>query len=392
MKIGTISINYYVESPNYGSALQTYALVETLRRLGHDAEVVDYQARFRKGWHFCFPFLSTPDKAKRYKYFSVAFGGLIKWMKFNRFYKRLVPRSTHRYDACNLNLSGYDVVVLGSDTVWNIRQMKGFEPGFFGGFIPPIRCVAYAPSFGDYEYSAEDVRMFQRCLPNISHLSVREPANLEAFGSRKDEVRVVLDPTMLLTKEDYLRIAKPHNIKGKYLLYYPIYSKDEQVSARVDEYARRHELKVVEVSFAVEHGHPRFFNGLYKMLKILNIIDSHNTLFKPNYGALPHIMRYSAGVEEWLGLIAGAEIVVTNSFHGSVFAMLFERPFYNFTRPDASVKIREITKSFCIGHRTLDACTEGIRDDPIDYVRINQILQVRRKESMTYLENAINNS
>ena len=391
MKIGTVSINYYVESPNYGSALQTYALIKALKGMGHVAEVIDYKAQFRKGWHFRFPFLSTKNKVKRYKYLSVAIGGWIKWMKFNRFYKKFVPKSLAKYDDKNCNPQGYDVIVLGSDTIWNIQQMTRFERGFFGDFDTKTHCVAYAPSFGDYKYTGDDIRMFQQCLKNISHLSVREPSNMEAFGSRVKDVHVVLDPTMLLTKEDYLSIAKPFKIKGKYLLYYPIYSKDETVTARVDEYARKHNLKVVEISFATEHGHPKLFRLLNGILKSLHLIFRDNNIFAPNPDALPHIMCYSAGVEEWLGMINGAEMVVTNSFHGSVFSLLFERPFYNFTRPDASVKIREITRVFGIGQRTLDARVSGIEDTPIDYAAIGKILNLKRKQSLEFLENAINN-
>lgn len=391
MKIGTVSINYYVESPNYGSALQTYALIKTLKRMGHIVEVVDYKARFRKGWHFRFPFLSTKNKIKRYKYLSVAIGGWIKWTRFNRFYKKFVPRSSVKYDDENCDPRGYDVIVLGSDTIWNIQQMTRFERGFFGNFDTKMRCIAYAPSFGDYKYTDDDIRMFQHCLENISHLSVREPSNMKAFGCRAKDVQVVLDPTMLLTKEDYLRIAKPSKIKGKYLLYYPIYSKDESVTARVDDYARKHNLKVVEISFATEHGYPTLFRRVNNILKALNIIARGNDMFQPNPNALPHVMRYSAGVEEWLGLIDGAEMVVTNSFHGSVFSLLFERPFYNFTRPDASLKIREVTKTFGIEQRTLDANVSAIVDAPIDYVSIGKILATRREQSLKFLENAINN-
>ena len=141
MKIGTVSINYYVQSPNYGSALQTYALIKVLQGMGHDAEVIDYQARVRKGWHFRFPFLSTPNKTKRLKYLSVAMGGWIKWMRFNRFYKKFVPKSSARYDAGKCNPQGYDVIVLGSDTIWNVQQMKCFERGFFGDFDTKTRCL-----------------------------------------------------------------------------------------------------------------------------------------------------------------------------------------------------------------------------------------------------------
>ena len=204
------------------------------------------------------------------------------------FVDRYIPM---RYDVDFAKVADeYDYFVTGSDQVWN-PYFADLEKLFLK-FAPMEKRVAYAASISCPEIPPEDLKSFIDGINGMKDISVREQAGaelIEQLTGRK--VEVVADPTMLVAAEKWREIArKPSWLKG-----------DEQIlttyflGKRPDEVINR---------LAMEHG-----------LKVVNILDEH--VFE----------HYTVAPEEWLWLIDNARLMYTDSFHGTVFSILFRRPF-----------------------------------------------------------------
>jgi len=166
-------------------------------------------------------------------------------------------------------------------------------------------------------------------------------------------VQRVVDPTLLLTSQDYDRIAAPKQEEEKYLLLYA-----RRYNAEMEAYAER---------IAKEKG-----------LKIIEI-----SLRATN--AEKHRMFYEAGVEEFLSLVKHADYVVTNSFHGMIFAVQYRRPFVIFSRFQCNNKIDEILGLFGLSDRILVSREQGAVDQ-IDYDAVHSRIAQAREKSLAFLE------
>ena len=169
-------------------------------------------------------------------------------------------------------------------------------------------------------------------------------------------VQRVLDPTLLFTKKEYEVITEKRLIDEPYvLLYARRYNKVMEEYA--DKLAKEKKCKVVEIS-----------------LRATN--------------ADRHIMFYEAGVEEFLSLVKNAEYVITNSFHGVIFSAIMNTQFSVFSREQADTKIDELLDSLNLSERKMITGNEKI-DNDIDFSKVDEILEIKRKESINYLVNAL---
>lgn len=394
-KIGIISLNFQVYTVNYGCTLQSYALCRKVREMGYDAETVDYRSCTRDWmnpkfpfWNKRYPLFSSRDRVRNFMYLINGFCGWRKWRNLIKFFSKYGCVSDKKYATATFENSDYQSYIVGSDTIWDIRQMRGFEPAFFGRFNCMKNVIAYAPSFGEAVYDDQESRCLQSYAKKFVALSVREPVNMEAFGSLRDKVSVVLDPTMLYSGQDYAKIAQHPGGRRPYLLYYVVYGANPSVTRRVDEYAISKGLDVIELSIFKQNAHPRFWRFVLRVAHTLKLIHK-NSNWLDGGGLIGHRMMYGAGTEEFLGLVQNAEMVVTNSFHGSVFAILFGRKFYNFARSDASAKIKWICSMLGLEGRTLKP-NEALSDEPIDYEnKVFPRLAKLRESSERFLKNAL---
>ncbi|MBN1403935.1 MAG: polysaccharide pyruvyl transferase family protein [Opitutales bacterium] len=289
-----ISILTFHRSFNYGAVLQAYALAEYLRRAGHQASVVDYQPPYRKkngnAWSgkrmgIVANNLVTPLLWLRHRQFRQKHMGLAEGI-----YASLEELRTHAPQA--------DVYMTGSDQVWNPRHLsEGFDPAFFLQFGPDIvKRVAYAPSFGADAVEERYRERLKELVSNYDALSMREEASAHFLSELVDRpVEHVLDPTLLLGDFDSICDSASAPRKGSYVFAYRL-----QDCPLFNETA---------ASVAQQAGLPLVMTT----------------------GALRHLRESGKprhpGVEQWLGLLRNAAYVVTNSFHGMVFATLFHRPF-----------------------------------------------------------------
>jgi len=362
-RIGILSCNKYCNFTNYGSALQTYALQTAVDRIGggeYEAVIMDYCPDTMLDKDILNPFKYMWDKDEE----SVRMCEMtmepirINNDKFNRFYDTILHFSANKYTSLNINesrakeaLSGY---IVGSDTVFCLEEFN-LDNGYFANF-PEMknRVVSYAASFGDSHFSIPTLTELNMKLKNFSALGLRE-AQMVPYVSSVVNVPVyrTIDPTLLLGEEDYSTIIQGYKARRPYVLIYV-----RRYNPEIEEFAR---------VIAAENG----YDIIEISLRATNCEKGHT-------------MRYDAGVEEFLGLVKNAAVVVTNSFHGMIFAVQFRRPFYAFSRAQCDTKIDELLKLFGLEHRIVRPGIVCNQFD-IDFDKVHVRIAEARKDSLDFL-------
>ena len=224
MRTGLITFHF---AHHYGAQLQALATMRAIQSLGHDCEIIDYRLPHTTRTNQLFKksggvrgMASDAHTALHYGAFQRRF------RRFEAFVAEEMALSPRRYTAfeqLRADPPAYDVYVAGSDQIWNpyIFQDKQFDPPFLLGFVREGRRIAYAPSLGVPELPEDKAEELRRFLTPFSALSVREKRGQvllrEAAGR---DARVVLDPTLLLTGEDWGELAAAPKRQGPYILCY----------------------------------------------------------------------------------------------------------------------------------------------------------------------------
>lgn len=365
-RIGTVSYNIYCNFTNYGSALQTWALHQAIKKAAGDAVepvLVDYCPEVLADKDPLNPFVNMWDKDEESRRMCELTMPAIRenFYKFDRFYRERFSRTKEKYTAQNFNrittdenITGF---VCGSDTIFCIDEFKGFDDGYYANFdCMKGRSAAYAASFGDSHFTQADYETLNKRLLNFKAIGLRENQMMSYVAANTDvPVQRTIDPTLLLTDKDYDSIAADRLEKDKYLLLYARrYNPD--IEAYAEKLAEENGWKIIEISLRATNAE------------------------KPN-----RRMFYEAGVEEFLSLVKYAECVVTNSFHGMIFAVQYRRPFYVFSREQCDTKITELLELFDLPERRLTSGNCEKISHGIDYAAVHERIQAAREKSLTFL-------
>ncbi|MBM6676106.1 polysaccharide pyruvyl transferase family protein [Olsenella uli] len=315
MRVGIVTFHC---AYNFGSALQAWALLRTLGTRGHEAHVVDYRGRDFDQYRLIQTFSPKAFLA------SLAFYGSNRRRRdsFERFIaERLVPTARYGVDdearmAAELP-ERFDCFVCGSDQIWNLDCTCGPVGPYFLSFAGGVRRVAYAPSLSHTAFASENFGPAQReqiaCwLSRFSAVSVREASTAPLFQPLCPvPIETCLDPTLLLDAADYDAITTPVTEAKDTLLVYMLEKNPELVA-----YAARLARETgVSVSYVSKH--------------------------RLDFG-VPARNYYGVGPSEFLGLVRGCSAVVTNSFHATVFSLLFGVPFQTFVTERSGSRMREL--------------------------------------------------
>ena len=380
MKTGLLTF-YHIH--HYGAMLQAYATEQAVESLGSECEIIDYyvnqdNALFRRptglgsAAHDAHTALHYSPLKKRYE-------------RFEAFSRERLNISGHRYQSLEELRQAdlpYDLLLSGSDQIWNPKIFPDgrFDPVFFGAFSDR-RKIAYAPSFGIPRVPEGMEEELRRYLDAFSHLSVRERQGQaivrEITGK---DAPVVLDPTLLLTAEQWAAAASEHYFKtrgafgmqvpapapGGYILCYCI-SRPGALAPYIREFARISPMPIVQLCGIRQKVHPR----------ARCVLD--------------------AGPAEFLELFANAAFVFTNSFHGTVFATQFGVPFYTTVSPSElanpeSSRIFSLLSRLGLSDRMIGA--GGGKNDleaPVDWAAAHARLAEAREDSRAYLRAALEN-
>ena len=365
MKTGLVTF-YHIH--HYGALLQAAATQRAVETLGSECEIIDYFVNqnndlFRKPTGLG-SMAADAHTALHYRALKT------RYQRFERFSKDHLHISGHRFESLeelrNAELP-YDVILSGSDQIWNPKIFPDgrFDPVFFGAFSEK-RKIAYAPSFGIPKIPEEMVAELKGYLGSFSHLSARETQGSQILREvTGEEFPVVLDPTLLLTAERWGAMAetpKGYPTDG-YILCYCI-NKPGALAPYIRQLAEKTGLPVVQLCGIRQKVYP----------KARCILD--------------------AGPAEFLALFQNASYVCTNSFHGTVFSVQFQKPFFTAVAP-AELAAPERSRTFSILNRLGltnrvigKGDTAGLLDE-IDWEAVAAALAKARESSMAYLRAAL---
>ncbi len=379
MKVGIITFH---RVNNYGAVLQAYALQKTIQRLGCECDIIDYNRKnlrdillwqkskirsFLKG---------TPD---RQGYSNTEFMNMVLTTvffnkktvadKFDSFRKRMnLSRAVNSDTIKDLNRE-YDLFISGSDQVWNCGRVI-LDKNYLLGFVEDgEKKASYGASFGIKEIPDKYLEDYKELLSGFKYLAVREEAGADLVRRLAGrEAKVVLDPTLLFKKEDWgMLIGKRSAKKEAVVVYMLEYS--ENLLRFAGKLSKRVNCPV----------------------RLLNKPFHHRT--KEEY-------RTDVGPVEWLSQLQNASYVVTNSYHGVVFSINFNRNFYveiaeERIRGAMASRIEHILKTFGLEDRLIqkeetDPQKENSKfrfsTKDMDYGKVNEKLKELRGDSMDYLK------
>lgn len=361
--IGVISYNIYGNFTNYGSALQSWAMHQAMKEVpGYNPILVDYCPDILKDKDPLNPFKNMWDKDEESRKMCELSLPAIRenYYKFDQFYTDRFERTNKKYTSQNFEevvsdekLTGF---LCGSDTIFCMDEF-GFDDGYYANYeCMKNKSVAYAASFGEPTLSDDNCQQIRERINNFKALGIRENHMIPFIKSNSEvTTKKVVDPTLLFDSKKYEDIVEPKRlVEDKYLLYY-----SRRYSPVMEEYveklAQKNNWKIVEIS-----------------LRATNVDKGH-------------IMFYEAGVEEFLSLVKHSEFVVTNSFHGMIFAVQFKRPFVIFSREQCSIKIDELLELFGLQGRKMITGNEVINAE-IDYELVHKKIKLKREESWQFLK------
>ena len=351
---------------NYGNVLQRYALTNILEGLGFTVE------------HLCEkyePTLTIKEriirKSKRIVKRILALAGVEKYRKFfqeekrrerfREFQDKFTDKKlfmTYREILNSSLYKDYTFAVTGSDQVWHNWSRTAEElERYYLSFMPREKRVNYAPSFGFAEFSQEDYELHKKGLLGFERLSCREEEMIDMIRKATgQEAQLVLDPTLLLTPEQWRKVAgrPPYDVPEHYVLVYFLGELTPEYSQVIQQAA----------------------NGL----PIINTYDINDP---------EHYIYTNPG--EFVYLIEHADFVCTNSFHGVAFSINFGKNFLflnNTERRGMFGRVASILTSLNINNHVYDDGAK-IRPDAINYREVHEKLGVLRESSMNYLRECL---
>lgn len=361
-KIGILTMHKVL---NYGSALQAFALLHTLEKLQTDSVLIDYK---------------FPNSIKRSirttirRFFVNLLSGFVftrKKKRFQRFYQtyfKCTPKVYNTPEELQKGKFDFDIYMTGSDQVWNPLHVKD-DTSFLLPFADKEATkLAYAASFATTELPSHLKEKYSELLSEYKAISVREKSGItlaESLTGKKAEL--VCDPTLLLTKEEWseLAVQVPQRIKEPYILAYILtyaYNPYPEIDNIINEIQNKLNLKLV------------ILDGSAKDLKRKNC-----TVIK------------DAGPLEFLSLVKNASFIITTSFHGTAFALNFEKPFYSIIKSFNNTDSRMLSLLESVGAKERAIIyNKNIIFKPINYETISKRVKLFREESTNFILTNIN--
>ena len=376
MKIGILTQPLHA---NYGGLLQNYALQQTLVRAGHEVETIDWGGGsglramlYRMKERVLHAFL--PNRFSPLKYKPNNNEQAIIQRNTNHFINTYInhTEAIHSYDGfvSQAAKGKYDAYVVGSDQCWR-PCYNAFLPSMFLDFVldKQVKRIAYAASFGTdkWEFTPQQTAVCAPLAKKFDMVSVREDSGVKLCKEHLGVDAVhVLDPTMLLTKEDYIQlIENEKEPKSDGTLFNYILDPDAKKSAFIHKVVKANGLKAFQVL-------PKYQTETRTKDDVKNRIE--DCVFP--------------GVTTWLRAFMDAEMTIVDSFHGMVFSIIFNKPFWAIGNVSRGMsRFTSLLKMFHLEDRLLDADNLDDVDfsKPIDWTKVNGILEEKREECKSLL-------
>lgn len=364
MKVGIIT--HYYKSKNYGGNLQAYALCEFIKKeFKCDVEQISFD---KKG-------------DNKIKYFILKMMGYVKHyktllfvnkickrhsmiLKFNKKIKHSIPYSNSTIYKTNTK---YDIFITGSDQVWNPIAVC---PAYLLDFVNEDKIkLSYAASLAVNELSSKTKEMYKKSLNTYNAISVRENNSIELLKDITDKnIKCVLDPTLLLSRDEWDEVCEEYTIPDKYVFCYFL---GDDMSHRKIAYQYCHKRNFKIVTFPHIHGIYRACDDSFGDYALYDVSPSH-----------------------FLSLIKNAEAVITDSFHACVFSIIYKKEFFVFerrTKKSMGSRIYTLTELFDMKERYLDTEDKMSLNyieklNPIDYDKDFKEFEKVKMKSIEFLK------
>lgn len=366
-KVGIITMH---RVQNYGSALQAYALQAYISKQGYAAELIDY----------IYPNVKHKQRVplkKRIKHllFELFFARPLrrKSKRFERFYSSFYKCSAEQFPSADSVMAHdypYDILVTGSDQVWNPIHVLNDMVFFLPFARPHTPTIAYAPSFSVASIPQEYIGTIRPYIEAYDYLSVREKSGLDIVRSLTNrEAELVCDPTLLLTSEEWGALAEMSDyvITEPYILVYVLsyaYNPYPDINAIIEQVQQELELPLILLDAPV-------LDMKFKNARFIK----------------------DAGPLDFLRLMKHASFVITTSFHGTAFALNFGIPFYSVIRDRSGFDTRMVNLIDAVGADRAIIYNRPI-DKPIamDYTDVRLRLEALRRHSQEFIFNSLKQS
>lgn len=367
-KIGTITFH---AAYNYGSCLQAYALQEYIKKLFNNNctySIINLRTENQKNIYKTFfqkkglknrvkSFLLLKEKKKitnREKNFE---NFIRKYLQITKEYNSDIELKKENFE--------FDYYIAGSDQLWNVQALD-FNWSNYLEFVQSKNKISYAASFGGkliQNWEPKDILRVKNNLAKFKNISVRETENCNYIKQLTGmEAMVNIDPTMLLTKEEWKEIIPKNPInKSDYIYLYNL-KKDKNIIKLAKKISKIMKMPIVVSQYG--------FNG---------------------ENSKEFIKQYDAGPLEFLNLINGAKLVLSSSFHGNVFAILLNKPFFAI-KGMTDLRINTLLKKLDLEDRSIsfENYKEKCKDIyNVDFGKSDNLIEIERNKAKEYLKNAL---
>lgn len=353
---------------NFGASLQAYALQQYLISLGHDVEIINYQPEYltRK---YDYKWVNPESKLSKYAITRIAYR-IMKFLQrqttlgrkreFDIFNHNVLKETSIRYttyESLCSNPPKADLYIVGSDQIWNVFYEAGRDPAFFLEFVKDGYKASYAASFSYLDIDNENKKRISKSLSKFKAVSVRESHGIEILKSMGIKGEWVLDPVFLLNVNQWKSNMVDCIPKEDYLLIYD-FEGNKNLKSFAIEYAKKYNLKI----YAITDTYPLLY------------ADKNFT---------------KAGPKHFVSMIYNCKAFISNSFHGTAFSILFNKPVFVFNRHRHKVNSRMESLMTLFG---LNECIEPditnieAYSKFFDYNRINSVIEREREKSYTFID------
>lgn len=354
-KVGIVTFH---DAHNYGALLQAYALKHRISSLGYDVGFVDAKNEKLSGKYNIWPTIKTDGslvvEAKKFVRLLLDFKRKkARYRGFNQFINKYVNT-----DMPN----SLDSIVIGSDQVWNFNITGGVDPIYFGQIegVSAKNIISYAASMGNGMRPESFTPEFRGKLGNINSIGVRENQLKESLEDNFGvESVVTLDPTLLLTEDEWSAITPPNKQEKQYVVVYQVVE-HPMAEPIVELIAKKLGLEVVVLTSKTDH----------------RVSKKHFSTASP---------------DDFLSLFKNAAFVITSSFHGTAFSIINKVPFYTMKFGNTvDLRSANLLSSANLLDRHISDISEVNLDVDIEFDKAHDSLSLLRDKSVAYLKSSLN--
>lgn len=375
VKIGILTFHC---ADNFGAVLQCYSLRKYLCSYNEiEAEVINYCPKHMTDKYRVFPSLKEVfgkirDKGIVYTWkniivvvFHTYHDRVSKKKKFDLFRKRYIEIEKNKYRKSTEIKNKYDIVIVGSDQVWNPVSNCGDTTYYLDFVNTPVKKVSYAASVGIRDIS-EYKNSMKKYLNEFDKISVREESAIDTLSTIiNKKIDVVLDPVFLTKREEWENLIKDMNLYEQPFIFFYCFNKDDRAIELVNELSKMYDLPIIH-----------FYYG-----------ELRKKLYKDGK------CYYFEGPLEFLWYIKNAQYVVTNSFHCTAFSVIFKKDVFCYLFKDRGSRTIDLLNSIgmeqrlCVGKSVEDIIGNY---EKINYDNVNKKLDELKEESINFIEDALN--